>query len=422
MAGQVPPSASTRQAFFAAVRPTQHRAPPPHWHWLSHHCGASRSARICWQSAGVMRSGSIRATVLWDPEAHPSSRASRGNQRGTNLPLRGRGRAFAIWVAYIGRMNGRACLLLPLPALVAAWFVACGGSTGTVTPVVDSGHETLPDTTPVVDAQPDTTDTTDTADTNPADTFDATPEPWPTCDTKPDGATPSSIADVWTASAAKPTYVWVSGPIVTAISYNGCTAGKACSIFVQEGPDATTLDGAAHHAIKVFVSASAASRFTGIAVGDKVDIAARGWRYNISGENEILLQVADTPLRGCMKKTGTGTVAPVPATLAQLGDVAAYETKYGPVLVTVTGVSGKADASPAMTFGLWTTGTFDAGGASIVSLSPFCLAGGMFTGLTSGTTTNFSSVTGVFGLYYPSSGTTKYLELYPRAMADAVKL
>jgi len=315
-------------------------------------------------------------------------------------------------------MNGRAALLFPLPLLVSAWFVACGGTDAPVTSSIDSGKpEVAIDTAPEAVA-----DTPDTTDTDPEDTFDATPEPWPTCDTKPDGATPSTIDAVWTAAATKPTYVWVSGPIVTAISGNGCVADKACSIFVQEKIDGTDLASVAHHAIKVFVSKSAASRFVGIAVGDRVDIAARGWRYNISGENEILLQVADTPLRGCMKKTGTGTVAPVPATLVELGSVAAYETTYGPVLVKLSSVSGKPDTSLGMTFGLWTTGTFDAGGASIVSLSPYCLAGSAFTGLTSGTTTNFSSVTGVFGLFFPGSGTTKYLEVYPRTMAEVVKI
>src|SRR5205807_3549888 len=109
-----------------------------------------------------------------------------------------------------------------------------------------------------------------------------------------------------------------------------------CNVFLQDPGTYASLAEAAHHAIKIFVSPAAASHFVGIAVGDQVDVAGWAWRYTVGGENEILLQVADAPLRGCFKKTGTGTIASVDATLVDLGSISAYEDTYGPVLVKLT--------------------------------------------------------------------------------------
>lgn len=295
---------------------------------------------------------------------------------------------------------------------------------------VDTAVDAPKDST-LVDASPDVEDATvvdasDAASDALETAVDAdAPVPWPTCDARPDTALASTIAEIWTADSTKPVYDWVSGAYVTAVSQGGCVAGKACQIFLEEGTDYADLAAAAHHAIKVFVSAAGATHFTGIAVGDRVDVAGWGWRYTISGQNELLLEVNDL-LRGCMKKTGTGVVHPVAATLAQLGSVAAYETTYGPVLVQLTGVTGKTGATTTETFGLWTTGTTDAGAASIVSLSPFFLPGGAFSGLVPSTITDFATITGVFGLFYPGGGSdagpaTKYLEIYPRTMTDVVK-
>jgi hypothetical protein len=304
------------------------------------------------------------------------------------------------------------------------------GASSDTAPAVDTAFDASTDST-VVDSSADVADSS-VADTNEAatDTLDAAvdsdaPAPWPMCDARPDTALTSTISDVWTANSTKPVYDWISGAYVTAISQGACVAGKACQVFLEEGTDYADLAAAAHHAIKVFVSAAGATHFTGVAVGDRVDVAGWGWRYTLSGQNEILLEVNDL-LRGCMKKTGTGVVHPVAATLTQLGSVAAYETTYGPVLVQLSGVTGKTGASTTETFGLWTTGTTDAGAASIVSLSPFFLSGGAFSGLVPTTITDFATITGVFGLFYPAGGSdagpaTKYLEIYPRTAADIVK-
>jgi len=304
--------------------------------------------------------------------------------------------------------------------------VACGGSGSSTDDTVgkpDVAVDTAPADTAVTDTATSDTfvPTTDAAD---AAVLDAETGPdWPSCDSKPSGTTTSTIPALWATNPSAPVYSWVSGAVVTAVSGGGCAADKACQIFVQEEGGAATLAGVAKKAIKVFVSAKAGSRFTGIVPGDKVDIAAHAWRYNVTGQNELLLQVNDL-LRGCIKKTGTGTITAVPATLTELGSVAAYETQYGPVLVTVSGVSGNTDTSLSMTFGLWpTTGGFDAGASSIVSLSPYCLSGNAFTGMTTSKRYDFNSVTGVFGIFIPTttgdSGTSpKYLEVYARTMAD----
>jgi hypothetical protein len=179
---------------------------------------------------------------------------------------------------------------------------------------------------------------------------------------------------------------------------------------------------AAKHGLKIFVSAATAMYFTGIAVGDKVDLLGWAWRYNLGGQNELLLEVNQI-LPGCFKKTGSGTATPA---LAQLTDfsVNAYEQTLAPDLVEVDGVS-RTPQNPDQTFGIYKTGVFNDGGvANVTSLSPFFLPGGVFTNLTKGQKYNFTRVIGVFGLFVPSveaGPATKYLELYPRTTADVVQ-
>ncbi len=226
-----------------------------------------------------------------------------------------------------------------------------------------------------------------------------------------------SIHEIWQADPTTPTEVWVPGVFVTAISKGGCVAGTACQIFVQQAESYADLAAGSQQALKLFVSANTASHFVGIGVGDKLDVDAFAWRYNLNSQNELLLEV-NLQLRGCGKVVGSGTPQPVDVALSDL-TLTAYEDSVGPLLVQITSVSGKP-ALPAETFGLWSTGVFvDAGPGSIVSLSPYFLASGAFTGLTQGAVHDFTSVTGVFGLFSPTaSPTSKYLELYPRTDSE----
>jgi hypothetical protein len=266
---------------------------------------------------------------------------------------------------------------------------------------------------------------------------------WPTCDTQPPMAAAHSIAEVWAANPTTPAQTWLSGVYVTAISGSACVANKACQIFVQSDLTYATLGAAAHHAIKIFVSTSTAHYFSTIQVGDKIDALGYAWRYNLSGENELLVEV-NTLFPGCAKKTGTGAVLPTQGVALSDLTLGAYEDTLGPVFVSLAGVSGKYVPPATQTFALFPPFTdggaadggvldggaldggaeagVDAGTTSVVSLSPYFLSGGGFTGLPSGSMTHFTSVTGVFGLFIPSSGAPpKYLELYPRTMDDVVQ-
>ncbi len=241
---------------------------------------------------------------------------------------------------------------------------------------------------------------------------------WPTCDAKPDNVPDKALHDIWAQNPAAPTEVWVSGAFVTAVSRSGCTAGTACQFFLQEAPQFVDFAGAAHRSLKVFASASTAFHFEGIAVGDQVDVQAWAWRYNVDGQNELLLQV-NQQLPGCAKKVGSAVPVPVSAVLADL-TVQGYEVDYGPVFVKLDLVSGKPHL-PAQTFGLWTTGQIDNNPDGITSLSPFFLTGAVFTGLTAEKIHDFTSIVGVFGLFVPPANpVVKYKEIYPRDMAEVV--
>ena len=256
-------------------------------------------------------------------------------------------------------------------------------------------------------------------DTNLADAF-----VWPDCSTQPSAAPTTAISDIWAANAGAPAEVWVPGVYVTAISKNGCVAGESCQIYVQSDLAPATLAAGAHKAIKVFVSALAATHFTGVHVGDQVDLLGFGWRYNLRGQNEILLEV-NLALPGCAKKVGTGTVTPIPGATLSDFSVVGYESTYGPLLVRIDGVSGTTTANLAETFGLVPSadgGFVDAGGGPITSLSPFFLSGATFTTpMLVSHKHLFGSITGIYGLFMignDAGPATKYLEVYPRSMAD----
>jgi len=336
------------------------------------------------------------------------------------------------------------------PFITAAALVyACGdsgsGSTDTTTTTTKDagttkkdGSSTTGDADTTVDTDSGTTkkdsgskDTGTTADVDlgDADLGDASGDgavAWPDCLSQPGGVPTKAITDVWTDNASTPTQVWIPGAIITGVSRGGCAAGQACQIYVQSAATFASLAAGAHHAIKISVSSTVAFHFTGVAVGDVVDVLGWGWRNNQNGLNEIMAQV-NAGLPGCTNKTGTAT--PTPITGVKLSDLthASYDT-YGPLLVNLAGISGKPTGTATQTFGLYTTGTdagFLDGGTDIVSLSPFFLPSATFTDppVTQNVVNAFSSVTGVFGTFTPLSDAAvpTYLELYPRTSADISK-
>jgi hypothetical protein len=247
--------------------------------------------------------------------------------------------------------------------------------------------------------------------------------PWPTCDAQPTGVPDMTLPQIWASNPTDPTEVWITGLYVTAISRGGCSGGNPCQVFLQDAETYTSFDAGAKHAMKLFVSSATAQHFNTLKIGDRVNVLAHAWRYNLNpSQNELLLQV-NNALRGCAKTVGTGT--PTPIAGVELADLTqdAYENTHGPLLVKVDGVSGKPGAA-IETFALWKTGGpfVEAGLELVVSASPYFLSSGAFSGLpTNGTTTvNFASITGVFGLFVPTTdaGGSKYLMLYPRNMGE----
>lgn len=337
---------------------------------------------------------------------------------------------------------------LGLVTLVTGLAAACGSSDGNFyggadgsVPEDDASPAHAHDASPAVDA----------ADAGPE--IDATPNPktWPDCVTQPPKTQLQTLPGIWqTLDTGTPQGVFVKSVHVTAISGGACKAGYACQFFVQDQSYAT-LAAAAHHAIKVLASGTVAKYFTSLAVGDIVDVSGFAWRFNLFGENELLIEV-NTMLQGCANKTGTGALTGVPNVALSELTVDHYEHTYGPVLVTVPSVSGKYTGPASATFGLFPTpsgdaGGFDAGAAQdIVSLSPYFLPNGQFTGLTQGAVTKFASITGVFDVFYTTgpapdagapdassdastdsgkstdagTGGVKYLELGPRTSADII--
>jgi hypothetical protein len=242
---------------------------------------------------------------------------------------------------------------------------------------------------------------------------------WPDCTTQPGGSATKTIPQIWDANPPKQTKTgyWLPGVYVTAISADGCVAGKECQIFLQQDETYADLAAGAKHAIKLFASKNTSSHFVGVKVGDKLDVFASAWRSNLNGANELMLDV-NLAYPGCWNKVGSGAVAPVKATLADL-TIAAYEETLGPLFVEVDLVSGKPTSNTEL-FGLWPTGAFPDGGPdSFVDLSFYFLPGQAFSGLTLGKLHDFTSIMGVFGEVI-IGGQTKYRTLYPRTMADVV--
>ncbi len=323
-------------------------------------------------------------------------------------------------------------LLCSLTSLLAN---ACGSEPDPSTGDAGQAPTPTPTPTPTRDASPAKDASVDDAaapvdaakpDVNVADAGDGA-APWPDCLTRPPSAPITAIDAVWTANAAAPTQVWLAGVHVTAVSRGACAAGQACQIYVQEGTSYGSLAEGARKAIKVFASGTVASGFASIAVGDRVDVLGWGWRYNVGGQSEILLQVAPT-LPGCMRKIGAATVTPIPKVPLSALTRASYDV-YGPLLVQVPAISGKAAVAATETFGLYPTGfdaSFPDAGANIVSLSPFFLTGARFTNppVVPAIVNAFTAVTGVFGTFTPfveAGAPTTYLELYPRSAADIGK-
>jgi hypothetical protein len=311
-------------------------------------------------------------------------------------------------------MHGRATLFA-LSSLFLGFggFVACSGNSGQ--PITDAGGKD-------VAAQPDTS-VVDAGVDAPLDAppTDAPGFVWPDCTSQPNGVPTKTIADLWNDDPSAPTQVWIPGVYVTAVSGGSCKAGTACDFFLQQDLSYASLAEAAHHGIRGWVTTNTSKYFTSLAVDQQVNVLAWAYRDTSQGQNELILHV-DLVDPGCALAVGNGTAMPVTATLADLDQVVDYEQTYGPVLVTISDVTG-TPAAPNQTFGLGNT-FFDGGsnGGQIISLSPFYLPNGVFTNLTQSVKTKFTSVTGVYGIFTPptDASVTKYLEIYPRTTADII--
>jgi hypothetical protein len=244
---------------------------------------------------------------------------------------------------------------------------------------------------------------------------------WPTCDTQPDGVDTHTILEVWQQhDSPNAAPVWVPNAIVTAVSFGACSPNYSCQIFLQQEETYATLQAGARQGIKLFVSSAAAFHFPGIGVGDRVDVYANALRSTFGGANEMELLV-NNMYPGCAKVVGSANPIPVPGVLLTDLTLNAYEQTIGPLLVQVQAVSGKP-GQPGETFGLWETGHWsDAGIEEMVSLSPYCISNGQFSGLTQGQNTDFNYVQGVFEIFIPDvdgGSPTKYKEICAREMAD----
>lgn len=290
--------------------------------------------------------------------------------------------------------------------------------------VDDAGNDaSQPDTQPLDSTSPDGDIEDSTSPDSPADS----PEPWPTCDAKPDSVPARTLPEVWALNPATPQAVWLSDLYVSAISYGKCSAGFACQVFLQDALTYGSFADGAHHGIKLFASKNTAEHFSHLAVGDKVNVQAFAERTTLlPGQNELQLTVR-TGFAGCAKRIGTGDLVPIEGVELTDLTVAAYETTHGPLLVKVKEVSGRP-GNPKETFALWKTGGpyTDGGLESVVNASPYFISAGTFTGLPSDgeTRVNFAWISGVFGLFIPVSdaGQAKYLMLYPRRNDELVKV
>jgi hypothetical protein len=286
----------------------------------------------------------------------------------------------------------------------------------------DNGNPTGPDSGLDAAQKPDVTQPVDAAkDTNPVDApkTDAPGFTWPDCTSQPQNVPTKAIVDLWSDNPTVPKQVWVPGVYVTAVSKGACAAGVACEFILQQDETYPSLQAGAQHAIRAWISAGAAKYFTQLAVGDQVNAMAWAFRESEGGQNELILHVDDVS-PGCALKIGTGSPTPIAGVqLSDIGSLSAYEDIYGPLLLQVANVTG-TPKQPNQTFGLGNT-FFDGGtsDASIVSLSPYYMNGGVFVGLDAGVKTKFSSVSGVFNEYFnPDASAVKYLEIGARTPSD----
>ena len=243
---------------------------------------------------------------------------------------------------------------------------------------------------------------------------------WPTCDAQPAGVTAYSIHDIWQQNPLTAVEAWVPGVFVTAVSGGACVAGSPCQLFVQQKETFSSIAEGMKQALRVVVFPAASEHFTGIGVGDRIDLRAYVYRHTQNGENEIFFHVSQS-LPGCAKIVGSGELVPVPGLDLEDLTVAAYEETMGPLFIRLETVSGKPKA-PNQTFGLWES--FMPGGGpveEVTSVSPFFLPGNQFTGLTPDIIYNFLTVDGVFGVFAPPADPLiKYEEIYIRSMSDLV--
>ncbi|MBX3128638.1 MAG: hypothetical protein KF718_18090 [Polyangiaceae bacterium] len=239
----------------------------------------------------------------------------------------------------------------------------------------------------------------------------------PNCNTQPSGTVTKTIKQLWTDDPTTATAVWVPNVVVTAISGGGCVFGTRCQLMVQQDVTYASFAAGAQNALRVDVADTYAGLFAAAVVGSRVDVYGWAWRHTNDGLNELLIEVSAAH-PGCAKVVGSASPTPITVQLTDLTQQA-YETTHGPLLVRVEAVSGKP-GQPNETFALWKQGQFsDAGVEAVVSVSPFYLSGYQFSGLTTDLIHNFTSVTGVFGLFVPTSSSPKYKQLLIRTMADA---
>lgn len=247
-------------------------------------------------------------------------------------------------------------------------------------------------------------------------------KPWPDCATQPSGVPTKTISELWSDDPTTATAAWVHGATVSAISFDGCSAGHACQIFLQTDATYATVADGAHKALKLYVTSPVAAHFATVKVGDTVDVYGWAIRNTMNGQNELELEVT-SDLEGCAKKTGALTLVPVKASLSDF-TVQNYETTIGPLLVEVDNLHGTTTGNLGETFGVFPgvdAGFVDAG-SELVSLSPFFLPSGTFAApMQTNHFTSFSKLVGILGLYVPNpdGGTADtYDEIYPRTMGD----
>lgn len=238
---------------------------------------------------------------------------------------------------------------------------------------------------------------------------------WPTCDAQPAGSIERTIPEIWALNPSSALESWVPGVYITAISGGACVAGESCTFYVQQEETYADLTAATKQSLRVGVAPAVSNYFETLAVGDRIDLFANAFRD--PGVNELYFLISPS-LPGCAAVVGQGDPQPVLATLDDF-TVAAYEDTIGPVLVRVDTVTGNPNTPPE-TFALWDTGTMPNGDiTTVTSLSPFCLTGKAFTGLTDGTNTAFSEVVGVFSIFSPPADPpVKYEEICVRTTAD----